>query len=268
MGMAPYRFDHRQLIHQHGKRFANEYLDAVAKALEPDYVLAIKGRGLEPKTIKDIPAKKILWWLDSATRYADFEDCVEAYDKYYVIEEGWGHPWMAIGIDPSLHRRIETDEEKYKSDVIFAGTAHPKRSKAVVKITQNMPWITKIWGNAWHPQTPNWQGNAIYWDELYKAYSGAKIILNAHYIKGITPNMRSIEAPASGTMMLSDSGKGLEKCLRKGKEYVAYDSAKEAKRLILKYLEDEKEREKIAKAGQRKVYRRHLLSMKLEKMFK
>jgi len=268
MGFMIYRFDHRALIYNYGAKYTNEYLEEITKAIDFDYILSIKGRGLYPNVIKDIPAKKVLWWFDSPLRYSDFDDYIDVYDKYYVVEEGWGHPWMATGIDSDIHRRIETTDEKYKSDLVFCGTSHPERSKRIINIMRNMPWTSKIWGNSWSKKTPNWAGNAIYWDELYKAYSSSKLILNAHYVRGKTPNMRSIEAPASRTALISDTGTGLEKCLVKGKEYIAYDTIKEAKRLILKYLEDEEEREEIARAGQQKVYKRHLLKDKLVELLK
>ena len=218
--------------------------------------------------IKDLPSKKILWWFDHSERYADFNDYISVYDKYYVVEEGLGHPNMTIGIDPDIHRRIENDEEKYKCDVIFAGTAHPTRSQVVIDTTYMMPWTTKIWGNSWNPKTPNWVGPAIYFDELFRAYSASKLVLNKHYFPGITPNMRAIEAPASGTAMISDTGIGIEHALRKDKEYISYKDTKDAKRLIVKYLEDVDEREKIAKAGKRKVFIKHLLKDKLAEMLK
>jgi len=268
MGWNPLAFNHRSMLAKFGPKYTNEFLMTTVNAIEPDYVLTIKGRGLDPKVIAEIPAKKVLWWFDLVYRYGDFEKYIDVYDKYYVVEEGQGYPWMATGIDPDIHKRIETDDEYYHSDVVFVGTGHRKRTIKISEILSNLPWNAKIWGNNYNPDTPNWIGEAMYWDKCMMAHSNAKISLNAHYIEGLTPNMRAIEVPTTATLMISDTGAGLEQCLDKGKEYVAYDTTLEAKRLIMKYLEDEDERREIGLAGQRKVYKKHLLRDKLEMMFK
>ena len=263
-----YPYDHRAKEAARGTKRVSEDILFLIDRLNIDYLLVIKGRGLDPQIIKDAPCKTILWWLDHHARYVDFEMYRQVYDKYYLIEEGQGHPWMPIGILPDINKPIFSEDDIFKSDLVFCGTAHAERSKRIIKIIQNMPWITKIWGNGW-PSIPEvFMGRAVYWDELMKAYTGAKLILNNHYIKGITPNMRSIEAPASGVAMISDTGRGLEMCLKKDKEYIAYETELEAKRLILKYLEDKDERLKIGQAGMKRVYKDHLLIDKLEEMFK
>ncbi len=260
-----YSFDHRNLIFQRGQKYANQLLESYVAAINPDALLAIKGKGLDPKIIEKQPCLKILWWLDNATRFLDFEDYIDVYDKYYIAEEGQGHPWMSIGIDPDLHRPILPTRDIQRCDVVFAGTAHPERSERVIKTFQNLPCETAIWGNSWKTNS-HLRGSATYFEGLMQIYTGAKIVLNNHYVKGITPNMRSIEAPASGTLMISDTGNGIEQCLNKGTEYIAYDSIKEARYLIMKYLEEEEEREKIAKEGYRRIHEDHLLKDKLEGM--
>lgn len=260
-----YNFDYRNLIFRRDQKYTNQLLESYVAAVKPDALLTIKGRNLDPEVIKKQPCLKILWWLDNATRFSDLEDYIDAYDKYYVAEEGQGHPWMPIGIDPEIHRPVAPTKDIQRCDVIFAGTAHPGRNKTILKIFRNLPCQTAIWGNEWEAN-PHLRGSASYFHGLMQLYTGAKIILNNHYVKGTTPNMRSIEAPASGTLMISDTGNGLEQCLNKGTEYISYDSIKEARYLIMKYLEEGEEREKIAKGGYRRIHADHLLSGKLETM--
>ena len=267
MGHQVFIFDPRNMmaLGKKPKDIGDDFV-FLCDAVEPDVVFAIKGRGLHPDFIKDVPALKVVWWLDNITRYSDFNKYINVYDRYWVIEEGQGHPWMAIGIDPTLHKPVTPDDKKFDSDIIFAGTAHRERSGRLMEILRGLPCNIALWGNSWRNDTPYLRGGAIYWYDLMKAYTGSKIILNNHYVKGITPNMRCIEAPASGTAMLSDTGNGLEQCLKKDKEYISYDSLKEARYLTLKYLEETEEREKIAKAGYRRIYKEHLLVDKLTEM--
>jgi len=267
-GYLVYMFDHRKFVLSYGKVEADKYLKGLYKNIELDYILSIKGRELFPSTIESLNGEKILWWFDSAIRYSDFEEHAAVYDKCWVVEEGQGYPWMPIVIDLDIHHPIQTDDPAFKSDCTFIGTGHPKRIMKVIKMTHNLPYDIKIWGNDWYEGTPNHVGKAIYWDNLMKAYAGSKIILNAHYIPGITPNMRAIEAPASGTMVLSDTGPGLEQCFKKGTEYVPYNTIKEARQMIRKYMEEPEEREKIGLAGYKRVIKDHLLKYRIEEMFK
>ena len=245
----------------------DELFTDVCFIYDPDYIFAIKGRGISPHVIKDQPAIKINWWLDNVTRYTDFEEYIDAYDKYWVIEASQGHPWMAIGVDPDIHRP-QPYVEKYETDVLFAGTGHPKRTAKVEAVLRNMPFKTGIIGNSWENLQDKslWIRKAVYFQELYQHYFGSKIILNVHYYPGITPNMRSIEAPASSRPMLSDTGEGLEECLTPGVEFIPYNNTKEARYLIRKYMEEEEERNKIGVAGQRKVYIKHNIKDKLRVM--
>jgi len=247
----------------------DEMFDDTCTIYEPDYIFAIKGRGISPHVIKKQSAIKINWWLDNVTRFTDFEKCIDAYDRYWVIEASQGHPWMAIGIDPEIHHP-QPYTEKYESDIIFAGTGHPKRTTRVENILRNLPFKTSIVGNSWENLQDKklWIRKAVYFQELYKHYYGAKIILNVHYYPGITPNMRSIEAPASSRPMISDTGEGLEECLTPGIDFIPYDTVHEARYLIRKYMEEPEERNKIGITGQRNVYIRHNIKDKLKEMLK
>jgi len=269
MGHRVLGIDHRMLqAVNFGKQHkSDQMVKFYVNGFEPDILFTIKGRGISPRVIKDITAFKVNWWLDNANRFAEFEGLIEHYDKYYLCEDSQGHPWMSVGIDPDWHKPVYSDDPKYKSDIVFAGTAHVHRSPRILKILAGLPYEVAIWGNSWPPNTPYLRGEARYLNEDFMTImTNSNFVLNNHYVPGITPNMRTIEGPASGTALLSDTGEGIEKTLNKGTEYIAYDTPKEARYLIYKYLEEPEEREKIAKAGLDRVNKDHLLKDKLVKM--
>jgi len=272
MGYGVIPFDHRKLKYDglNPKQVGDRYVSQL-RIYDPDYVFAIKGRGIPPDVIRETGAKTVLWWLDNVTRFIDFEEYISVYDKYYAIEASQGHPWMAIGIDPEIHCPVQTNDEAFKSDITFVGTGHPKRTKRVEEILRHLPYKVKIWGNSWEGrlQEPSiWTGVPVYFQNLYKVYTSNNMILNVHYYPGITPNMRTIEAPASATAMISDTGEGIDACLKPGKEYIPYESVQEARYLIGKYMEDYEELDKIAFAGFERVMKDHLLKNKLKEMLK
>jgi glycosyltransferase involved in cell wall biosynthesis len=267
MGHDVFPFDQRVIaVNEIDHHF--EYL---TDFYEPDVIFAVKGRGLSPHLIKESSALTINWWLDNAKRFSDFRDFYEVYDKMYLIEEGQGYDWMSIGIDPDVHKPTPFDEDDdvddLTSEVVFAGTAHFGRSDRIYKSFLGLPHNIAIWGNDW-PKIPHVKGRAIYFYDLMKVYTASKLIFNAHYYKGITPNMRCIEATCTGTTMISDTGRGINKILKKGKEYIPYDSPVEARYLINKYMEEPEARDKIGQAALKRVYKDHLLEDKLAEMIK
>ena len=270
MGHDVFPFDQR-IVHRQTAEISeiDKQFEYIHDFYEPDVILAVKGRGVSPHLIKESSALTVNWWLDNAKRFSDFRDYYKVYDKMYLIEEGQGYDWMAIGIDPEMHKPtpLEEGDEHLVSDVVFAGTAHFGRSDRIYKSFLGLPHNIAIWGNDW-PPIPHVKGRAIYFYDLMKAYTASKLIFNAHYYKGITPNMRCIEATCTGTTMMSDTGRGINKILKKGKEYIPYDSPVEARYLINKYMEEPEARDKIGQAALKRVYKDHLLKDKLEEMMK
>jgi len=270
MGHDVIPFDQRIIQRQGGdSKDIDDQFTTIANYFEPDIIFAVKGRGVSPQLIKEQSAYKINWWMDNAKRFSDFPEYYDAYDKMYLIEEGQGYDWMSIGIDPYVHKPtpLKEGDEHLKSQVVFAGTAHVGRSDRVYKCLIGLPYDIAIWGNNW-PNIPFYKGHAIYFYELMKAYSAADMILNAHYFKGVTPNMRTIEATCTGTTMISDTGAGIEQILKKGTEYIPYDTPSEARYLIGKYMNEPEERDKIGQAALKRVYKDHLLKDKLAEMIK
>lgn len=267
MGYIVSIFDHRQASYK-GYEFLNKNFKHVLRFIKPDILFVIKGQGLDPKEIKDFNGLTVNWWLDYNKRWGYFQSLYEVFDRMYLCENEQGYDWMPIGIDTEYHRPVAPTADIFKSDIAFAGTNHPKRTPRIREIVKGIPYEFALWGNGYHKANPYVRGNAVYDDNLMMVYSGAKLILNNHYIKGITPNMRAFEAPATGTAMLSDSGSGLEKCLNRGSEYIAYDSFREARYLIRKYIEEPEEREKIALAGLLRLQKDHRLETRIEEMLK
>ena len=273
LGYEVLRYDPRQLFSM-GYKHPDMILDFNWKynAFDPDYILAIKAMELPIDCIKDKPAMKINWWLDNFKRYSETLRILNNYDKYFLSESNQGHPWLPIGIHPAVHKPMASDNPIYKNDVIFAGTAHLDRGLRIIKIMRNLPYKMKIFGNAWGSEGDffgiNVHGKAIYWDELMKAYTMSHIILNNHYEETITPNMRAIEAPASGTAMLSDTGKGIKECLREGEEFIPYKDTREARYLICKYMEEPEELYRIGENGYRRIRKDHLIHDKIKVLLK
>ena len=68
------------------------------------------------------------------------------------------------------------------------------------------------------------------------------------------------EATACGALLITKRVSNIDELWRLGKEIIVYDDAKELPKLINYYLENDKERVKIAKAGQKRTLKEHKYS--------
>lgn len=104
-------------------------------------------------------------------------------------------------------------------------------------------------------------------EELKDVYKRSKIGFNRHLSYGPS-NARSYELCLNGVMQITDNPMGYEKIYSVGKEVVCYKNTKEAIRQIKYYLENDAEREKIAKAGYEKAIKEYTFEAVFDKHFK
>lgn len=97
-----------------------------------------------------------------------------------------------------------------------------------------------------------------YYDELPRVYPFSEINFNATSLqmKGAV-NQRVFDVPASGAFVLSDWREQLDDLLEPGKEIIVYHSPEEALDLAKYYLTHPDERQRIVKAGRKRVLTEH-----------
>jgi hypothetical protein len=84
-------------------------------------------------------------------------------------------------------------------------------------------------------------------DDMVKSINSYKIHFNKNISNDI--NYRTFETTGCGTFLLTNYTPGLEKLFDIGKELVVYNDLNDLDNKVKYYLENEEEREKIAKAG-------------------
>ena len=117
-------------------------------------------------------------------------------------------------------------------------------------------WIRKRYeGNAWGIQ-------------MYGILHSSKITLNNHIdVAGsYANNMRLFEATGVGALLVTDWKVNLHEMFEPGKEVVAYRSPEECVELVQYYLEHDKEREAIARAGQERTLREHTYYHRMQEL--
>ena len=97
--------------------------------------------------------------------------------------------------------------------------------------------------------------------KMYEILSQSKIVFNIHgdLIQREVGNMRMFEATGVGTCLLTDTGINMTDLFEADKEIVTYSSVDEAVEKVNYLLANEKERKKLAEAGQKRTLKDHTI---------
>jgi spore maturation protein CgeB len=263
-------------------------------AIQPDVLLALRGDILLPKTIEKIRNKSdvilVLWCYDSALRFSNVLKGGKCYHLFYTYEPtdiqglrkyGIHATYLPMAYDPDTYFKLE--DETYIRDISFVGALsdYPERKKILeLIISRHKNLKLEIWGTAWTWYNPFLQyeykikrralGKHIHNynippEEVNKVYNATKICLNMHHRQskeGVNP--RTFEILGAGAFQLIDHKKELEKLFDIGREIVCYKNEADLLDKIEYYLENEDERNKIARRGHEIVTNKHTYKHRAE----
>jgi len=182
-----------------------------------------------------------------------------------------------FGIDPDEIKSIlsELGDKEKKYPIVFSGSLHKVHRSRLVLLES----IAEEFGEQFHlfthtdyaltPILKEVYKGKVFGKDHIKTLVLSKISINHH--GDILPwahNIRLYETTASGALLITDDLPGLRNLFDVGKEVIAYSSTEECIKFIRRFLEDDEEREKIAKSGQRKTLSKHTYENKLEKLIK
>jgi spore maturation protein CgeB len=180
-------------------------------------------------------------------------------------------PWCVEG---SIPKQIGKKERVY--DVVYVGGLTPHHSHGN-KILEDLARKIKVdfWGygeKTLLPTSPirkNFHGQA-WGKEMYEIFAQSKIVINRHInVAGdYANNMRMFEATAMGALLITDAKKNMDEFFKVGKEVVTYQNSKDLIEKVKYYLKHDKEREKIAKAGQKRTLKDHTYDVRMKKLDK
>lgn len=108
----------------------------------------------------------------------------------------------------------------------------------------------------------------VYGLEMYRILAQSKITLNCH-IDGAgdyAGNMRLFEATGMGALLITDWKKNLPDLFEPDKEVITYKTPEECVEKVKYYLENDKEREMIARAGQERTLKDHTFENRMKEL--
>jgi len=252
----------------------------------PEMLLIFKGKIILPKTIqkiRDMGIKTVLWhpdpryeiqdWVYKRAIVSDYffhisSGCVEQYK-----EKGVNAYWLSEGCDPTIHKPIKLnkdEKEYYGSDISFSGHYTEDRERFLKSII-NAGIDLNIWHHMWKDIIPDYKGCIGKWlttEEFCKMCNASKIVLGNDRWPEMekSMSMRAFMVMGCGGFLLTNHTKNIEEMFIPGKHLDVYENERNCVEKIKYYLENERERIRIEKAGHKEVYKNHTFVKRIEKM--
>jgi hypothetical protein len=190
----------------------------------------------------------------------------------YFRRQGVPSEYLRLGFEPKVLKRLEERDKRFGAVFVGGvGTIHEQGTLMLETLCRQCD--IRVWGYGQErlsedsPVRKNYMGNA--WGvEMYQTLRDARIAFNRHIgaAANFANNMRLYEATGVGTMLLTDYKDNLSDLFEPGREVIAYHNVEECIELIRYYLEHDKEREEIARAGQQRTLQDHTFYQRMQEM--
>ncbi|MDO8870921.1 MAG: glycosyltransferase [Methanobacteriaceae archaeon] len=196
------------------------------------------------------------------------------YDHVLIASQIWTDKLKEI-IDVPVEKMLQcTDPElfnpefsrDYDHDLLFVGNSR-KVFRKIIKDLLPTNKDLSIYGTNWKNLVDKKyiKGKHIPNDELRKAYSSCKILLNDHWEdmkeKGFISN-RLFDGFAAGAFIISDEVMGVSEVFRDA--LITYNNPEELENLISHYLKNEKDRKLLSEKGKKIVLNNHTFQKRVE----
>ncbi len=187
------------------------------------------------------------------------------FDLYLTNEKNLLPKYKKLGVNAALlpfgtnekHFRPLPLLEKYKTDVLIIGRAHPNRIEPVKAIMQR--FNTTVYGEGWEKYDIQSRG-LIFGDETMHALNSAKIVpIFLHNPEGFTMFVKPsiLDFPAAGALVITNYLPDVEQYLSYDREIIGFTSTEDLISKIDYYLSHPDEAESIRKAGHSRVLKEH-----------
>lgn len=268
-----------------------------AKQFKPDLVFLCKAENIRSEVFtllkREIGCKVIVWYVDNpfhanVSSYQALR-AIQKADFYFIWAKYLIDPLISAGAtnvfflpfayDPvSYPRDLILDSKdliRWKSDVCFVGTWDTNREKALESLAGS-EFELAIYGQGWKtflkPDSPlkkHVRADSIWLEDTTRAFKGAKIVLNLlrqHNWKG--HNFRTMEAAGIGGGALATpwTKDQAETLFKENSEILCFYGNAPTSKIISDWLAEPEKLAAIAKAGQVRVFREHLLQHRIREI--
>ncbi len=264
-----------------GNLFLNRRLIRIARKIKPSLIIVSKGETILKGTVKTLKGVSLTvnWYTDLFETIPRMVNILSEYDFVFTVDnfdvqinkKEMNIYYLPFASNISI-KNISFSKRKY--DVVFVGTWTKQREELLSKL-ENVNLF--IWGSKQWLESKlarHYQNKWLSPQELLNIFSKAKIAINERQnkkIKYTMPNYRLFEATASGALVLTDELKDLDKLFildGDKKEMEVYKSNEDLEKKVKYFLENDKERIRIAANGYKRSITDHSYDKRLEEMLK
>ncbi|PZE20610.1 CgeB family protein [Paenibacillus xerothermodurans] len=272
---------------------------AVAEQHMPDAVLVLEGFYVAAEQLERVRALGIRTaiWLTDDPYYTNVTiNLVKNYDYVFTLElacvslyQQHGCPrvfYLPFAANPAVFTPKPVPVH-YRRDINFLGSAYWHRVAFFNRMTRFLAARNTYISGLWWDRLPEYHLLAHkislnHWlepEETAGYYNGAKVVINLHravydptmndnteLIAAVSPNPRTFEICACGTLQLVDVRSDLSRFYTPGVEIVTYASADELMEKIDYYLQHEEERQEIALNALRRTRMEHTYQHRLAQL--
>ncbi|WP_138496635.1 CgeB family protein [Paenibacillus pinistramenti] len=271
----------------------------LAAELHPNLVLVLDGLSLPAEQVDAIRGLGILTavWLTDDPYYTDMTaELARHYDYVFTLElncvefyRGQGCAnvyYLPFGVYPGHFRPMRERAENPRT-ISFVGSAYWNRVHFFQPILPDLIklglhvngiWWDRLVEAATYPERIE-QGTWLGPQDTAKVYSSSKIAINLHRapddstvnnntagIGAVSPNPRTFEISASGTLQLVDERSDLARLYTPGVEIETFSTGEELLDKIQYYLTHEQERREIAIRALDRTLREHTYAHRLNEI--
>jgi len=219
-------------------RMYNERLQQLIEQRGYDLLLVIGGKTIVPEVLQSFPGRKILWFLDSLTRYEEVLRKVPHFDDIFLFEPtdvavvksrfDKHSRFLATGFSPTMYRKIDTQK---RFDFSFVGSYYEKREfylGDLEKLSGNLA----IYGDFFRANSPFVRSKVKHYHidrkKTSPLYNRSRININIHHDQsreGLSP--RTFEILGSGGFELVERQKVALEFFKEDEDICFYEGREE-----------------------------------------
>ncbi|MCC3377302.1 glycosyltransferase [Cohnella sp. REN36] len=270
-----------------------------AERERPHLALILEGMNLPvayADRMRELGIRTAIWFTDDPY-YTDVTSAIAPhYDFVFTLERNCVSFYQQLGCSRVHYLPLGVNMNAYRprnpryalrGDICFIGTAYWNRirlfEELLPQIAHRKFHLSGLWWDRlskydrWKERIDlgKWLGP----EETAEQYNAHKIVINVHRahdddtfnrnlanIPAVSPNPRTFEIQACGTLLMTDHRDDLALFYTPGVEIVTYDSAADMAAKLDYYLKHEEERQQIAMRGLYRTLRDHTYVSRLSQL--
>ena len=275
-GLLPYKFKIHYFFNRSVQQYNNQLQQMIRKN-RYDLLLTIGGKTIEPETLQLFRGKKILWFLDSITRYEEVFRKVPFFDSIFLFEptdidairkrynrESY---FLATAFNPRIYF---PQQLKQQYDFSFVGSYYPVREEFLSRlysISNNVCIYGDFYRAAFKPVRDSVKKVNVPRERTNHLFNTTRVNINIHHNQskeGLSP--RTFEILGAGGFQMVEGQKVAMEYFRDNQDICFYSSKEEFDDKARFYLQHDTAREKIARNGYQTALNGHTWKHRLQEM--